>query len=462
MRYNLSISGKHYDYIKAHLFPGDGKEAIVVCLCGSLQLNDITKLLVHKVMPIPYDKCFHRSVGLIKWPTGLIFPLLTEAGQKELNILTIHSHPEGCKFFSETDNKGDIELCDSFYGWTDGKGIHGSAVMLSNDDMIARIWTKEGDFIPIDYITIAGDDIKFIFNDEQENGKDDSFSLRTKQTFGEGTTNILSKLRIGIVGASGTGAPTIEQLTRLGVGSLLLIDPDKVEEKNLNRITNSTMEDARNSKSKVKVLKKAIENIGLGTKVIAHEKNLYDSIDVIKCLASCDIIFGCVDSIDGRHLMNQISTFYLVPYIDTGIHLNSDGKGGIEVIYFVVQYLQPGGASFLSRRFFSNEELRSAGMLRTAPEEYKRLKKIGYIADIPMENPAIISIDTQAATFAVNEFLARIHPFRYDANKYYAITRVNITGGYIQHEEDGEPDKYLSRLAGRGDMEPFLNMPELC
>lgn len=461
MNYTLSISGKHYNLIKQHLFPGDGKEAMVVCLCGSLKTDNDIKILVHKIMPIPYEKCFHRSVGAIKWPTELIFPLLTEASKKGMNIFTIHSHPANCKFFSETDNQGDKELCDSFYSWTNDNGIHGSAVMLSDGDMIARIWTHDCDFIPVDKITIAGDDIKFIFQNKHEN-KSANFSLRTMQTFGEGTTSLLNKLKIGVVGASGTGAPVIEQLVRLGIGSLVLIDPDIVEEKNLNRITNSTSTDALYKRSKVDVLSKAIESIGLGTKVTTYKRNLYDSVDVIKDLACCDIIFGCVDSIDGRHLINQISSFYLIPYFDIGVHLNSDGVGGIEVIYFIVQYLQPGGASLLSRKVYSNEELRAAGMLRTTPDEFKRQKEIGYIADIELENPAVISIDTQAATFAINEFLARIHPFRYDDNRFFAITRVNITGAYIQHEEDGDPDKYLSKFAGRGDMLPLLNMPELC
>ena len=36
----------------------------------------------------------------------------------------------------------------------------------------------------------------------------------------------------------------VEQLARLGIGRLVLIDPDLIEEKNLNRILNSGKEDA--------------------------------------------------------------------------------------------------------------------------------------------------------------------------------------------------------------------------
>ena len=49
-------------------------------------------------------------------------------------------------------------------------------------------------------------------------------------------------MSIAVVGCSGTGSPVIEQLARLGVGRLVLVDPDRVEEKNLNRIVNATRE----------------------------------------------------------------------------------------------------------------------------------------------------------------------------------------------------------------------------
>ena len=67
----------------------------------------------------------------------------------------------------------------------------------------------------------------------------------------------------------------------------------------------------------------------------------------------------------------------------------------------------------------------------------------------------------QIASMAVNEFLARIHPFRFDSNAGYAITRISLSDSYIQYEADGEPDKYLEKFTGRGDMLPTLNLVEL-
>ena len=456
MKYNLSISGKHYEQLKNHLFPGDGKEAVAVALCGRQSNEEQIKLLVNEIILIPYDQCSIRSSVLIKWSTTTIIPYLEKAAKKGLALLKIHSHPTGFPSFSNTDDKSDKELFSSVFGWMENEEPHASAIMLPDGKIIGRIINSDLTMKSIDKINVVGDDLKFWFSDEKSAMEE--FELRTVQAFGLGTTNKLKRLKIAVVGCSGTGSPVIEQLTRLGVGHLVLIDPDKVEKKNLNRIFNSTMNDALKNRYKVNVLKKAIQKIGLGTIVTAFNKNIYHSTKIINEIASCDLIFGCVDSIDGRHLLNQIATFYLIPYFDLGIKLISDKKGGIDQIMGTVHYIQPGGGSLRTRGVYSDEQLRAASMQRISPEYYDEQKKAGYIVDVVVESPAVISINTQIASMAVNDFLARIHPFKYDPNSQFAINRISFTDSYFQHEQDGETDDYLKKFAGRGDLKPLLNM----
>lgn len=464
MTYELSISDFHYDKIKAHLFPGDGKEAVAVALCGKYQNKSKTRLLVKDIFLVPYSECSCRSAGLVEWNVQCIQPLLIKASVESLSILYIHSHPTGYNGFSATDDNNDERLFDAFYGFAED-GPHASAIMLPDGRIFGRawVWGELEKYHPFHCVKLVGDDVRFWFNDDLKSNGTSGFSQRTIQTFGQGTFDLLQRLKIAVIGASGTGAPVIEQLYRIGVGTLVIIDPDRVEEKNLNRIVNATQRDAEKKRYKTTVLKQAIKKAGLGTEVIDIHKNLYDDVKVVRAVADCDFIFGCVDSIDGRHLLNQLASFYLIPYIDMGVRLETDGRGGIESIFFMVQYLKPFASSFLTRQFYNREQLRAAGMLRTTPAEYRRMRKIGYIADIPLDNPAVISFDMQTATFAVNDFLARIHSYRYEPNKDYAIMRFNVTGCYMlfENESQYEQDEYLAKYAGRGDMDPMLNMPEL-
>lgn len=458
MQYQLRISGKQSEQLYNHLFPGDGKEAVAIALCGSHFGADKVIITVHEVIEVPHEKC-DRSADYVHWKTEDILPAMEKASKKEFSILKVHSHPTGFPIFSELDDKSDSKLLPSLYGWTEGDQPHGSIVMLPDKRFFGRVISMENDFIPFDKISVVGDTIEIW--SKSENDFDREVGKRNLQTFGEGTTKLLKNLKVGVVGASGTGSPTIEQLVRLGVGEIVMIDPDKIEKKNLNRILNSTLKDANDGVFKVDTLSKMIEQIGFGTEVITFKENLYSSRSAIRELIDCDVLFGCVDSIDGRHLLNQIATFYIIPYFDMGVKLEADSEGGINQVNGAVHYIQPGGSSLLSRGVYSAKGLEAAALLRQDPEEYGRRTKEKYIVNLPVESPAVISINMQVASFAVNEFLDRIHPFKGTSPDERAINWVSISEGLIFSESDGERDKYLAKRVGRGDVRPFLEMPEL-
>ena len=63
----------------------------------------------------------------------------------------------------------------------------------------------------------------------------------------------------------------------------------------------------------------------------------------------------------------------------------------------------------------------------------------------------------------MNEFLNRVHPFKAECPSNYAGSTIDITEGYIVNssESDYDRDLYLSKKVGRGDIVPFIEMPEL-
>jgi hypothetical protein len=460
MKWSLKISGIHYSELRKHLYPGDNKEAIAIAICGKYSGIEDYKFLVHDIVPIPYDECSIRTKDRVTWSTRILSSILENNYKKDFSLVKIHSHPGGQRKFSSFDNDSDKELFTSVFGWMEHDSPHGSVIMLPDGEMFGRIITTNLDFVMMNKIDVIGNDI-ISYNWELVNSTIQDYEIRNAQTFGIKTTNALNKLSVAIIGCSGTGSPVIEQLARLGVGRLVLIDPDVIEEKNLNRILNSTIEDARKKRKKVDVIKEAIDKIGIITIVETGDCNLYDSIDLIKTVAGCDIIFGCVDSVDGRHLLNHISTFYLIPYFDLGVKIISDGKGGISQICGTVHYIKPGEGSLMTRGVYNTEELRAAGMSRINPTEYNKLKGEGYIVDVKVESPAVISINMQIASMAVNELLARIHPYRYDSNSEFDISRISISDGYYMKEEDPTIDYYLNKFVGRGDISPLLNLSEI-
>jgi len=457
--YKLRMTGRQHAALYNHLYPGDGKEAISFALCGVGEYREGSHVeyvvTVHELFPIAYDDCLVRENDRVTWSSKGLSNILDQAEKKGLVVLKIHSHPTGYQDFSKTDDKADMNLFPRIAEWLDSDFPGISAVMLPDKSIFARAYNSNGEHTQVESVLVAGADIKFWKNQTMLDEVKGNFRHRTVQAFGKGTTQILSQLKIGIVGVSGTGSPVVEQLFRLGVGKLVLVDNDVVKEINLGRIFNSSIKDALEQKKKVDVLADAIEKSGLPTKVERYAKTLFNE-DVIRKLAQCDILFGCMDSVEGRDILNKISIFYSIPYFDIGVKLIADGNGGVEQISGAVHYVQPDGTSLLNRGVYSAATLTSEVMNRVNPERYNQLKKEGYLKGVEEDRPAVISVNTLLAGFAVNELLCRLHDVRLDSNEDFDCVRVSITNGAIVYEKVSE-DVHPSKYVGRGDMDLLLN-----
>lgn len=460
MKTILRTTGEQHTLLMNHLFPGDGKEAVVVALCGRLAGAERHVLAAHEILLIPYDQCRVRAHDRVEWSTELILPLLEKAMKHGMAVVKIHSHLGGPQKFSPVDDASDRALFDSVYGWTgDEDHPHASAIMLPDGKIFGRVVSPDGEFTPLSLVSVAGDDLHF-WRPETNVAEVREFTLRHAQAFGERTTAMLGDLTIAVIGVSGTGMPVVEMISRLGVRKIVPVDPDIVEKKNTNRLPNTTAEDVLRKAFKVDVAERAVKAMGFGTVVQAIPRNLWEA-EVVKAVAEADIVFGCVDSVDGRYLLNRLATFYSIPYFDVGVKLQADGHGGIEQVCGTVHYLQPGRSSLLSRGVFTLEEVRAAGLKRTDPEAYKEQVKSKYIVGAQEDRPAVISVNFFAASLAVNEFLARLHPYRDDENGEYATHRFSLSQGVFYREREGEPCHLLARYVGRGDVRPLLNLPEL-
>jgi hypothetical protein len=286
-----------------------------------------------------------------------------------------------------------------------------------------------------------------------------SFVASHAQAFDEGTIERLQRLSVAVIGASGTGAPTIEQLIRLGVGEIVSVDDDVMEERNVNRIVNSTMADAEAKRPKVDVAADAAKRIGLGTRLIAIKKNLWHPV-VVRAVAQCDVVFGCMDTIDGRFLLNAISTFYNIPYFDIGIRLVAD-KGLIREVCGTVNYIRPGRSSLLSRGLFTMAQVAAAGLARNDPAAHERQVKEGYIRGFQGRRPAVISVNMFGSSLAVNELLARLHPYREEPNQNYAAVTFSLASMEIISDAEEGVCLTFAKSVGMGDVRPLLRMMEL-
>jgi len=237
-----------------------------------------------------------------------------------------------------------------------------------------------------------------------------------------------------------------------------------MEDRNVNRILNSTMDDVRDERLKVDVLGDAIERTGIGTRVIRLANNLWDA-EVVRAVAECDVVFGCMDTVDGRFLLNTLATYYTLPYFDIGVRLDTvrDGsrKGDIREVCGTINYLQPGRSSLMSRRLFTMKQVAAAGLRRNDPAAHAQQVREGYIAGVEEHRPAVISVNMLAASLAVNEFLGRLHPFREEPNSNYASVIFSLSSMELITEREEGRCEILSKSVGAGDRTPLIGQIEL-
>ncbi|QDH78730.1 ThiF family adenylyltransferase [Echinicola soli] len=453
----LKLYEKHYDALKHHLFPGDGLESIAFVLCGNTFSGNRKVFTSHKVKCIPHEKCNLRAEDRIDWDVSLIQDLIEEAEVKGLSLFKIHSHPGGYNDFSEVDNISDNSFFPTLNAEIDQGIEHGSIVMTPDGMLVGRIVIGSTDYQRIDVFQVVGN----VIHIQSDNGVCVDLReeyLRNSQAFGRGTQSLLQKMKVAVIGCSGTGSPTIEQLYRLGVGELVIVDFDTIERKNLNRILHSKVELIGTNKAYA--IKEALDSTGLPTKITIHTVDITESELVISDLSTCDLVFGCTDSVLSRDLLTAISSFYLIPYIDMGVKLSADGQGGIKSIYGVINYISPGD-SLLERGQYTQEDLRAEGLFKDDPDEYKGQLDKGYISNVNVESPAVISVNVNISSFAVLDMLERIHPYRDDGPERVKRVFVSLSDLDITINSKFDSDKYLMDNRGRGNVYPLLYMPNL-
>ncbi len=457
MKTTLRMTSDHHMHLKQHLFPADGCEAVALLLCGRREGIESSVLTVRKVIPVPYNQCSVRTPDRVQWSTVVLDDLVPEIWKTRASIVKVHSHPTGFDRFSAVDDFSDQELAVSLDSLFDEGRLHGSLVMLPNGRLFGRALLDGMIGNDFQSVSVVGENIDLYTRVQASEREDDK---RTQQAFGSGTVNILSALKVAVIGCSGTGSVVIEQLARLGVGSFVLVDPDHIEQKNLNRILNATWADAEDGIEKVKVMRRMIDALGRDQQVQSLCMNL-DTPKAIRAVAECDVIFGCVDTAEGRNLANRIAAYYLQPYIDVGVSLIADGVGGIANIAGVVNYYAPGQQSLIERGAITQEQIRAEETKRANPERYAELRRQKYIQGVEVDRPAVISVNTFFAALTVNEFLSRIHRFRNVDNNEFGTVRGDLCELALFREPGLPSAGHFSKCLGMGDQDPLLGRVSL-
>ena len=153
-----------------------------------------------------------------------------------------------------------------------------------------------------------------------------SWQDRTAALIGNEAVQKLGAASVAVFGLGGVGGYTVEALARAGVGRLVLVDSDKVDETNLNRQILATR--ASIGEDKTCAAARRIFDINPSCKVITHTVFYsYETAEQIS-LDGIDYIADCIDSVSSKLLLIKTAREKNIPIIScmgTGNKLDPSG-----------------------------------------------------------------------------------------------------------------------------------------
>ena len=264
-----------------------------------------------------------------------------EAERHEFAVGVAHSHPRSCLPIASTiDDDMDHYYAEYLAGFTSARPY--PSLILSEIDgelvVSGRVWFRDH-WLPVTRCVVEGASQLLWIGRERVRDVplNEARTARIDSSFGRKAAQRIRNACVAVVGASGTGSPAIEVLARAGVGHLIVIDPDTVQESNLERLHGGF---SRHVESRVSKVETAREHIAAIDRSIHFEGYVgrVPQAEVVDALARADVILGCTDKQHSRLALSEIAFRYLVPVIDCGVSL--EGKGGritgqtIQLVHF--------------------------------------------------------------------------------------------------------------------------------
>lgn len=401
-----------------HLFPGDSDEHGAVIAAGIVETDRGTRLLAREI--------FLARDGIEYVPGTRGYRALTArfvaeqsdyCAAQNLCYLAVHCHGGSDEVgFSSDDLASHVRGYPALLDITNGGPV--GALVFAKNSVAGDIWTRNGRQ-ELKQTTVIGSKVRTLFPNPRPRPRyADPIFDRHARLFGDLGQEILSNLKIGIIGLGGGGSLINEWLSRLGIGHIVAVDFDRVELSNLPRIVGATAWDAmawlatRRSawlrqlgkhlaSKKVHVARRVARRANPNIRFDAVVGNILDQ-RTAKLLTDVDFLFLASDSIQSRLVFNALVHQYLIPGIQVGAKVPIIEKTGIVGDAFVAtRPVLPRAAGGC----LSCHELIPASRLQDEALTESERKAQRYVDSVDVAEPSVITLNVLSAAQAVNDLM---------------------------------------------------------
>ncbi len=441
-------------------------------------------LLAQTLTLVPEGAYLNRSgFGLSIASHGWV-PAFRAAIKNSQVPVFVHTHPGGIAFFSDYDDKVDAELAAAardlgapayasmvVAGRSEGSAVTARLQTFDPNPPISVSTASTIQLRPVDAVRVSGSKLRLMLPpvSERDDGgvgggqeqraevaghckRQDSGDVfdRQMRMLGADGQRTLAQINVAIVGAGGTGSAVAVQLGRIGVGSICLVDDDRVTPATPTRGHGMRIADV--DRSKVSVLAEHLRDIGLGTHIREINASLH-SPEALRAIQHSDVVFSCVDGHGARLILNRFAYAQLAVVIDLAVLVTMTGSGA--EVDERVTWLGPGTACLLCR---GRLDATLAYAENLSPDERKRLAGEGYVQSIETPQPAVVTLTTLVAALAATEFLLRLSGI--GSNEATELLLRPHVGELRRNRSPQRPGCFCSdpRFLARGQKEPYLDL----
>ena len=457
MKYSLKITQEDLDRLKKILFKDLPKENGAFLLAGWRRYPEGAELLVRRVVEIPQEDFRVKQKTRLEIATRAINGLIALCEVNNLGAVLCHSHGEAWDY-SPSDDFGEKRILNTLRSCA--PKIPTASLLAFPSGYSGRFW-EERSSTPLDHLTVLGRSITKIHFEKDINLIPIVSELYDRQVraFGKVGQEKISQTKVGIVGVGATGSCTAEQLVRLGVRDLILVDHDLFVPSNSTRVYGSFASQCepkwfnfltRQKARKINIVAKHLRGIRKEVSV----KTIFDNIvseDAAKTLLDRDVIFCCTDDHWGRSVITQIAYQYMIPMINMGVRIDSN-EGKIVDGTGVVHVIRPKKPCLWCNDYIRSDQIRAESMLT---DQRESLLREGYVAEVGTNAPSVISLTTTVSGIAVTMFIQLITDFMGSAGDIFTL-RLDILSGRVSRGDCPVRTNCICRkVEGYGDLKPL-------
>ncbi len=235
---------------------------------------------------------------------------------------------------------------------------------------------------------------------------DGSRFSRNELLFGAEGQAKIAATSVAIVGLGGLGSHVAQQLAHLGTEDFVLVDHDPVSTSSLNRLVGATPDDVADGRPKVDVAERHVKLIRPDARVSVFDAWI-DDVGARTAVASCQVIFGCLDEDPPRLTLVELSSQHRLPYLDLATDVSEDGKqyGGRTLVSIA------GERCLSCMGMLDQRALRTANATPKQRAEEDRVYGIHRDA-LELAGPSVVSLNGVVASLAVTEYMVWITGMR--------------------------------------------------